>query len=176
MLTIDLAQFNTYITALLPMIVACIAGVIRQDRLPSWTNELITVCFILIAACIQAFGDGKLGGSPLADFTIVAGYTAAVLHTPLFQQLQGAIQANVVAIGKPKPPVPTVPTLDQVLAQMTAQQRQMLIQQNTPMPAMPGATTHVDQYPTQTSVPVPPVMPFVQRGNASASMPPTQGG
>ena len=115
MLTIDLSQFNTYFTIALPVIVAAIAGVLRQDKFPGPVNELISLVVVLLIALMQALLGGKLGGSALADFGIITAYSLALLHTPLGQQLQQGVQSNVLSFGKPAPkPAPVPPTIPQI--------------------------------------------------------------
>ena len=158
MLTVNLSQLNTYFLVLMPMIVAFVAGVIRQDKFPHYVNELITVVVMIVLALLQAFFSGKLGGSPLATFGIVAAYTAALLHTPLGQQLQNAIQTNVLSLGKAPPPPPPI-TLEQIAAVVAQQFQQAMRAQGM------VASTHVDQMPTQQ-------LPAVVRTNT----PPAPGG
>lgn len=107
-MTIDLAQPNIYFIALMPLIVAGVAGIIRQDRLPQMVNEVISVIVALLLASGQALLGGKLGGSPFADFGIVSAYTISLLHSAPFQKLQQGIQTNVASVGKPAP-VPVTP-------------------------------------------------------------------
>lgn len=98
--------FNLAVVALLPLLVSAIAGVLRQDRLPTSVNQAISLALAVLAGLFQALEGGKLGGSPIADFLIVSAYTTAVMHSPLFLQLQDAIQSNVFTVGKPQPPTP----------------------------------------------------------------------
>jgi hypothetical protein len=87
--------------AIVPAIVAFIAGIIRQDRLPPLINDAITLVVVLILATIQALLGGKLGGSPLADFVLVASYATALARTPLLASLQEYLQSHVLSFGKP---------------------------------------------------------------------------
>ncbi len=98
---IDLSALSTYYIAALPMIVAFIAGLIRQDKLPKLANEGITLGVVLLLAFVQALLGGNLGGSPLADFAIVASYAGALAHTPLLASLQQYLQSNLLSFGKP---------------------------------------------------------------------------
>src|SRR5258708_5267427 len=107
----DLSQLSAYYIAALPAIVAFIAGLIRQDRLPKLANEGITLGVVLLLAFVQALLGGNLGGSPLADFAIVASYAGALAHTPLLAALQQYLHSNLFGLGKPAtattPPVVT---------------------------------------------------------------------
>ena len=161
MLTINLSQLNTYFLVLMPMIVAFVAGIIRQDKFPHYVNELITVVVMLVLALLQAFFSGKLGGSPLATFGIVAAYTAALLHTPLGQQLQNTIQTNVLSLGKAPPP-PEPITLEQI-ATVVAQQFQNYVQAQAMTTSV--RPLGIPELPTQQ-------IPAVVRANT----PPAQGG
>ncbi len=102
-MVIDVSQLNTYYIILLPLIVSFVAGIIRQDRLPQLVNEGISYAVALILSLGQALFGAKLGGSILADFGIVSAYTLAMLHGPLFQKLQQAVQTKVLSAG----PAPT---------------------------------------------------------------------
>lgn len=102
-MTIDLSQLNTYLVVLMPVIVSFLAGAIRQDKLPQLINEAISVVVALVLAALQALLGGKLGGSPFADFGIVAAYTISLLHSAPFQALQKQVQTNVLSTGKPAP-------------------------------------------------------------------------
>ena len=116
---IDLSFLAPYMPTLyfaLPGVVACIAGVLRQDRLPKWANECITYALVLVAAVIGALYNHILGVNPLLDFIAIAGYMMAVLQTPYMQQLQVFLQSNVLAfIGQvahmpaPQPQAQAVP-------------------------------------------------------------------
>ena len=98
---IDLSQLSPYYIAAMPAIVAFIAGIIRQDRLPKLANEGITLGVVLILAFVQAVLGGKLGGSTLSDFAIVASYAGALAHTPLLASLQQYLQSISIPDGKP---------------------------------------------------------------------------
>src|SRR5579872_6014315 len=104
-MTID-PQLYAYLIAALPALVAFVAGILRQDRLPPLVNEAISDVLGVGVAVVQAWQGGKLGGSPTSDFTIVAAYTLVVMHTPVFQSFQQQIQSNVLSIGSGKAPTP----------------------------------------------------------------------
>ena len=100
---IDLSQLSTYYIVALPAIVAFLAGLLRQDKLPQWLNEGIAFVLVLILAAIQALLGGKLGGGTLADFAIITSYAAALVHTPPLAALQQYLQSNLFSFGKPAP-------------------------------------------------------------------------
>src|SRR5260221_138716 len=97
MLTINLSALSPLLTAFLPVFVAFLAGVLRQDKFPQWANELISYVVILGLALLQVFVIGKLTGNSIADFALVAAYMTAILHTSYGQQLQQAVQTNVLS-------------------------------------------------------------------------------
>ena len=109
---IDLTQYYPYLIGMMPALVAFVAGVIRQDKLPALANEIISDVLAVGVAIVQALAGGKLGGSPTSDFALVASYTLAVMHTPAFMQFQKNIQSNVLSVGKGAAPVPAQPQLD----------------------------------------------------------------
>ena len=100
-MNIDLSQLSTYYIVALPAIVAFLAGILRQDKLPQWLNEGIAFVLVLILAAIQALLGGKLGGGTLADFALVTSYAAALAHTPPLAALQQYLQSNLFSFGKP---------------------------------------------------------------------------
>jgi hypothetical protein len=104
---IDLSQLSTYYVLALPAIVAFLAGLIRQDKLPPLANEIISYAVVLLLSAGQALFGGKLGGSPLADFTMIAAYASTAIHTPPFAKLQQYLQSNVLSLGKPPAPPPS---------------------------------------------------------------------
>jgi len=164
MVSLDLSQLNTYFLVFLPMIVAFVAGVIRQDRFPQWVNECITIVLILGIAVTQAVLSGKVGGSPLADFGLVAAYTTAFLHTPLFQQLQSAIQTHVLSIGAKvtptlvQPAMPVLPPKPPMQFTTPVPQPPLLYMPSnvSVAPGFDATTTHVQPMPPQFIQPAPP--------------------
>ena len=150
MVTVDLSQFNTYFIAALPAIVAAAAGLLRQDKFPRWTNEVISILIVVLIALMQALLGGKLGGSPLADFGIIVAYTMAVLHTPLFQQLQQGVQSNVLSFGKPAQVAP--PAVPQVTIDVSRLAQLLIAELGKPNPPMPPPP--IESMPTQANMPV----------------------
>jgi hypothetical protein len=108
-MTFDLSQLSVYYIVLLPGIVALVAGLLRQDRLPQGVNEAIAFVVVLLLAGVQALLGGKLGGSALSDFAIIASYAAALVHTPPLAKLQEYLQSNFFSFGSPAPAQPAVP-------------------------------------------------------------------
>jgi len=156
MLTIDFSALSPVLTAFLPVFVAFIAGVLRQDKFPHWLNELISYLVILALALLQVFLIGKLTGSAIADFALVAAYMTAILHTAYGQQLQQAVQTNVLSLGKAAPAPSPYPSAEDIAA--------VVLQQLAAM-YPPTASVRVDQMQTQS-------IPAATR----TSTPPAQGG
>lgn len=155
MLTIDLSALSPLLTAFLPLLVALIAGVLRQDKFPHWLNEMLSYLVILALALLQVFLIGKLTGSAIADFALVAAYMTAILHTSYGQQLQQAVQTNVLSLGKAPPAPSPYPSAEDIAA--------VVLQQLAAM-YPPQAPVRVDQMATQS-------VPAITRGNT-----PQQGG
>lgn len=166
----DLLQLHAAFIVLMPAIVTFVAGAIRQDAFPRWLNELLTLLVIALLSLTQALLDGKLGGSPIADFTLVAGYVTAMMHTPLFQQLQSAAQTHVLNVGgSPAQPAPTVPAIDlqalagQFVDQLPIAQLATMLKaelvKDLRSTAQPGQAPRVDQVQTQVTPAVQPTAP-----------------
>lgn len=153
MLTIDLSALRPFLTALLPLLVAFLAGVIRQDKFPHWLNEAISYVVILALAIVQVYLLGKLTGNTIADFALVAAYMTAILHTSYGQQLQQAVQSNVLSLGKAPPAPSPYPSAEDIAAVVLAQLAAMY------------PPVRVDQMQTQS-------VPAITR----TSTPPVQGG
>src|SRR5260221_5615348 len=98
-MTIDFSQLTTYYIVLLPVIVSFVAGVLRQDRLPQLLNEGISYAVALILSAVQAILCGKLGGRPFSDFGIVATFTLAMNHVPLFPKFHQASHSKAANVG-----------------------------------------------------------------------------
>ena len=172
-MTID-PQLYAYLIAALPALVAFVAGILRQDRLPPLVNEAISDVLGVGVAIVQAWQGGKLGGSPTSDFAIVAAYTLVVMHTPVFQQFQQQIQSNVLSIGSKAPaPAPAqapaldIPTLALAIVRniditnLVAMLRDEMIKSSRQAQATMTAPT-VPQPIVRASTPPPPIQPPVQ--------------
>jgi hypothetical protein len=101
----------TILPVALPIVVAFIAGLLRQDGLPQAVNEAITVGLLLLAAIGDAIYNHRLTNNLMLDFIVVAGYAAAIVQLPQLQALQGYLQSNALAFIKaaadlPEPPAP----------------------------------------------------------------------
>ena len=174
-MTID-PQLYAYLIAALPALVAFVAGILRQDRLPPLVNEAISDVLGVSVAIVQAWQGGRLGGSPTSDFAIVAAYTLVVMHTPIFQSFQRQIQSNVPRIGSGKAPAPVqaqaqapaldIPTLALAIvrnidiANLVAMLRDEMIKSSRQAQATMTAPT-VPQPVVRASTP-PPIQPPVQ--------------
>ena len=156
MLTINLSALSPLLTAFLPVFVAFLAGVLRQDKFPQWINEALSYLVILVLALVQVFVLGKLTGNTIADFGLVVAYMTAILHTSYGQQLQQAVQTNVLSLGKAPPAPSPYPSAEDIAAVVLAQLAAMY---------PPQAPVRVDQMQTQS-------VPAITR----TSTPPAQGG
>ncbi len=107
---IDLSQVHTLFLFVLPALLGVLAGLIRQDKLPKWLNELILLAIVGLVALSQALLDGKLGTSPLADFMILGTYCTALIKLTPINDLMKSVQ-SVTSIGG-KAPVVTSSPLD----------------------------------------------------------------
>ena len=97
----------------LPLLVTLLAGLLRQDRLPDWANEAISLALILVASVLNAVFDHRLVSNPILDFIVLCGYMAALIQSPLLQPLQQYLQSNILVFLKaaselPPPPDPAV--------------------------------------------------------------------
>ncbi len=110
-MTIDLSQLHTLFLVVLPALVGVLAGLIRQDKLPSWLNELILYLIVAVVALVQALLDGKLSGNALSDFMLIGAYCTAFLNTTPGRNLLGSVQ-TVTSIGGHPDPVTPAPSFD----------------------------------------------------------------
>ena len=142
MLTINLSALSPLLTAFLPVFVAFLAGVLRQDKFPQWLNEMLSYVVILALALVQVFLIGKLTGNAIADFALVAAYMTAILHTSYGQQLQQAVQTNVLSLGKAPPAPSPYPSAEDIAA--------VVLQQLAAMYPPQQSAIRVDQMQTQS--------------------------
>jgi hypothetical protein len=136
--TINSGQLNAVFGVAMPIIVAIVAGLVRQDRFPGRVNDCISYAVIIVLAIIQTWLGGQFGGS-VGNFLLVAAWSIAGLHTRYGQDFQGSIQ-TATSIGKlpPEPPqLPTVHVNVEMLAALLLAELQKMQQP-------------VDQQPTQS--------------------------
>ena len=139
MLTISLQQLNATFGAALPLLVATIAGLLRQDGFAPWVNELISHLVIILLALAQTLLGGQWGGSSLANFVIVAALAYGVLYSRFGAAFQNTVQTKTSILKAPPEPPPL--SLDSIAAVM-AQQLQAYLRAQ-------AQSTYVDQLPTQ---------------------------
>src|SRR6266581_2040527 len=108
-MTIDLSQVHTLFLVILPALVGVLAGLIRQDKLPNWLNELILYVIVAVVALLQALLDGKLGGNAISDFMLIGAYCTAFLNTVPGRNLLGSVQTVTSIGGHPAPVTPALP-------------------------------------------------------------------
>lgn len=131
--TITLQQLNAAFAVAMPLIVAFVAGLIRQDGFAFWLNELISHAVILVLATVQTLLGGSLGGSGLANFIIVVSIAYGLLSTKFGYEFQNKVQTST-SIFK-APPAPPALTLESIAA-VIAQQFQAYMRQQ-PIDAQP---------------------------------------
>ena len=155
-ITISGSQLNAAFGVLMPMIVAALAGVIRQDRFPTWLNEFISYLIIIVLAIAQTWLGGTFDGTlgSLSNFILAAAWSIAVLHTKFGQQLQGSVQ-TATSFGKLPPEAPPLPQININVVQLAQLLRDELVRLQP-----------IDQQPTTT-------MPAIVR---ESTPPPQQGG
>lgn len=129
----------------MPLIVGFVAGLIRQDGLAPWLNELISHLVIVLLALAQTLLGGQWGGSSLANFLIVVSVAYGVLSTKFGHDFQGNIQTKTSLLKAPPAPPPlTLESIAAVIAQQfQAYMRQQPIdaQPTTQMPAITRTNT-----------------------------------
>lgn len=107
----NLSSLFIVLPIILPLLVATLAGLLRQDRLPDWANEGITLVLLLAGATTYAFFQHKLTNNGLLDFIVIAAYATSLIQMPQLKALQGYLQSNVLTLLKgigslPPPPAP----------------------------------------------------------------------
>jgi hypothetical protein len=123
-LTISGAQMNAMFGAIMPVIVAFVAGLLRQDSFATpkleWINELIFHVVILGLALAQTALGGTWGGSSISNFVIVASLSYGALSTKYGNGLLAKVQ-TASSIGKAPPaPAPQLPQININVAALAA--------------------------------------------------------
>lgn len=96
-----MSNLNLVFTAVVPIIVAIVAGALRQDKLSNVVNEIISYSLVLVLSACGAFLDDKLiSGNIVTNALIIVAYAAATLQTGMFQALQAWIQSNIFSLGQ----------------------------------------------------------------------------
>lgn len=71
----------------LPLLITVITGLLGHEQLPAWVNAVIAGIFIVLGAVLSiALGQGFTGNFAL-DFMLFAGYSAALVSSPMFKPL-----------------------------------------------------------------------------------------
>jgi len=144
-LVINLQQLNTLFGLAMPAIVAFLAGVIRQDRFPQWSNSIITAAVLLILAAVQTYLSNS--GGDIIHFLALAAWSAVGIQSKYGAQFQAKIQTTT-SIGKTPPAAPQQPAININPAQIAAliwQELQPILQGQAPQTQQP-----VPDQPTQT--------------------------
>lgn len=92
------------IMLLLPVPIALIAGVLRQDRFNPFINEIISQGIIfLVALASFLFGvGGHLTGNPQVDFLALVAYCGWLSNQAPFKPLHTYLQTNLLSLGLSK--------------------------------------------------------------------------
>jgi len=156
-LTISGAQLNAMFGAAMPIIVAFVAGFLRQDSFNTpkleWINELIFHVVILGLALAQTALGGTWGGSSIANFVIVVSVSYGALSTKYGNGLLAKVQ-SATSIGKAPPaPAPALPQININVAALAALLTAELLKSQPidqqPTTQMPSVQVVRESTPTQ---------------------------
>ena len=149
--TIDLAQLNQYFVVALPIVVAFLAGLLRQDGFSDGLNDAIFHVVLIGLAIAQTLLGGKLGGSSLSNFILALGLSYGTLagkykYSPatLMNKVQGATSILKAPPAPVQPQIPQI-TIDpnQMAVALAARLKEELLASGL------LAGQSVDQQPTQ---------------------------
>ena len=96
--------FQVAIMLCLPVPIAVIAGILRQDKFPLLANEIISQVIVFAVALISfLFGvGGHLTGNPQVDFLALVAYCGWLSNQAPFKPLHGYLQTNLLSLGASK--------------------------------------------------------------------------
>lgn len=94
---------NALTIAVIATIASALAGVLRQDGLPSWLNEGATAIFLVLAAIVSTLIAGKFSVNLVADITLVSMQVGVLMLGPC-KPLEQYMQVHVNISKKPTPP------------------------------------------------------------------------
>lgn len=101
----------TTLTILLPLIVTILTGLLSHDSLPEWSNALIAAVVVLGLSVVGALLDQSLTPNLVTDFIVIAGYSAALMASPVLKPLYQWLSVNtpspLTALAKPVVPPST---------------------------------------------------------------------
>lgn len=148
-----------YLVLLLPLIVSALNGLFTDFKFPQWVNTLICMVVVLGSALAWALLAQRLVSDPIADFVVIAGFSAALVAGPL-QPLEKYLKITlpsplklIVPTAKPAP-ASTTPMVQRASLlpsdQFKATQAQTPVQ-STPAPAQPVQQTTQDASITSDS-------------------------
>lgn len=84
----------TILTLILPLLVTALTGLLSHDQAPSWANSLIAALVVLGLSIAAALLDQGLTPNLVADFVVIAGYSAALMASPILKPLYQWLSIN----------------------------------------------------------------------------------
>lgn len=96
---LTLQPWQVAFTALLPLFSTVFAGIVRQDRLTPWLNDLISFVTPLGAGVINAAANGAPTNGNGLLFLTVSALLANLSHVPLLYSAQQWLQSRVLSLG-----------------------------------------------------------------------------
>lgn len=157
-----------YLVIFLPIIVTLLSGWLTEVTLPAWANTVITSIIVLGSAVLLAFLTQRLVPDLMADFVIIAGFSATLVAEPL-KPLEQYLQIKL-----PSPlrlALPKANSVDSTLAisptvATASQSSSSALPAPNPTIAMPTMPASMQQ---SQAVPAAPVPPNTAQGTAPAA-------
>ena len=146
----DTTQIQTAVALLLPVPIALIAGILRQDKFPDIANEIISQAIIFLVALGSFFFGvgGHFTGNAQVDFLALVAYCGWLSNTAPFKPLHSYLQGNLLSLGNAKVSQVETVALSDVMKAVTDLQAwlqasgvavvQPPVQQQVPRPPMPS--------------------------------------
>lgn len=100
-MVLNTQTIQTGMMLLLPVPIAILAGILRQDKFPPIANEIISQAIVFLIALISfLFGvGGHLTGNPQVDFLALVAYCGWLSNTAPFKPLHVYLQTNLLSLG-----------------------------------------------------------------------------
>lgn len=83
LLSSDIPILPQPLVVIVPLISVAITGWLAHSALPSWANSIIALVVVVAVAGLWALFSNQLVGGLVADFVIIAAYSAALEAGPL---------------------------------------------------------------------------------------------
>ena len=91
---------------MLPLLVTLCTGLTGHQQLPAWANSVIAAIFIALGAVLSIALGAGFSGNVAADFMLFAGYSAALIASPIFKPLLDKLLAStpspLARLSRPK--------------------------------------------------------------------------